>query len=163
MFISPQEAGIMSQALAPLATHSLQGHWEPIYRSRLHYLVTWSTRGRKSVLKPKHAEKLRHLLAQVCEERGMEPVESYVGTDHVHVLFSLKPAQSVASAVRELKGRTGLTLLADHPELRVWLGGNLAWDEHYAIETVSPVRLERLRDALRARHAAPDFPLAAAG
>ena len=42
------------------------------------------------------------------------------------------------------------------PELRVWLGGNLVWDERYAVETVSPVRLERVQERLRALHAPPD-------
>jgi putative transposase len=129
----------------------------------LHYLVTWSTRGRRPVLKDKHAGALHRLLTQLCEERGIPLLEACVAADHVHLLFSLKPAQSVASAVRELKGRTGLQLLADHPELRVWLGGNLAWDEHYAIETVSPARVDRIRTSLRARHAAPAAGFARAG
>ena len=76
-----------------------------------------------------------------------------VGTsDHVHVLLGLRPSQSVATAVREIKGRTGLEMLTQYPELRVWLRGNLTWDERYAVETVSAVRLELVRDRLRALH-----------
>jgi len=33
-----------------------QEQWEPIRRNQLHYLVTWSTRGRKPVLKDRHLE-----------------------------------------------------------------------------------------------------------
>lgn len=152
----------MSDVLAPAISHSLRGQWEPVYRSRLHYLVTWTTRGHRPVLKEKHAVTLRRLLAQVCEERGIPLLETGVGSDHVHVLFSLRPAQSAASAVRELKGRSGLDLLTEHPELRVWLKGNLAWDEHYAIETVSHSRLDRVSTALRARHAVPATGMARA-
>jgi hypothetical protein len=43
----------------------------------------------------------------------------------------------------------------------VWLRGNLVWDERYAVETVSALRLERVRDRLRALHG-PDEELAAA-
>lgn len=152
----------MSSALAPRISPPLRGKWEPVYRSRLHYLVTWSTRGRKAVLREKHGETIRRRLAGICRERAIELCEIGTGSDHVHVLFSLPPAHSAASAVREMKGRTGLELLADHPELRVWLGGNLAWDEHYAIQTVSHARLERVRSVLRARHASSEGNLARA-
>jgi REP element-mobilizing transposase RayT len=82
------------------------------------------------------------------------------GADHVHALFGLRPAQSVASAVRELKGRTSMSLMAQFPELRVWLRGNLVWDERYAVETVSPLRIDALRERLEQRHRSmiDDFP-----
>ena len=152
----------MNAKLAPRINTALHERWEPVYRSRLHYQVTWSTRGRKPVLKEKHARRLQGLVAKLCDERGYELLDVAVGQDHVHVLFGLKPSQSVASAVREIKSRAGLELLSDHPELRVWLGGNLLWDERYAVETVSPVRLERVQRKLRLLHGAPE-PLAQAG
>ncbi len=142
----------MSTSQAPPISPTLRGRWEPVYRSRLHYLVTWSTRGRRAVLREKHGGTIRRRVAAICQERAIELTEVGTGSDHVHVLFSLSPSQSVASAVRELKGRLGLELLSEHPELRVWLGGNLAWDERYAIETVSHARLDRLKAVLRARH-----------
>ena len=74
----------------------------------------------------------------------------------MHVLFALRPAQSVASAVREIKGRTSVELIAQFPELRVWLRGNLVWDERYAVETVSATRLARVRDRLRNLHGGTD-------
>jgi putative transposase len=126
--------------------------WEPLYRSQLHYLVLWSTRGRRPVLKDRHVESVRALVRTVCEERGIELVEVVAGADHVHALFGLKPAQSVASAVREMKGRTSMTLMQDFPELRVWLRGNLLWDERYAVETVSPLRVAHVRERLQTIH-----------
>jgi putative transposase len=138
--------------LAPQVKQALEQDWEPMYRSQLHYLVTWSTRGRRPVLKDRHVASLQSLIAQACEERDFELVEVVAGQDHVHVLFGLRPAQSVASAVRELKGRSTMTLLAQFPELRVWLRGNLLWDEQYTVETVSPLRVDRMRDRLAAAH-----------
>jgi len=138
--------------LTPPVQQALRQRWEPLYRSRLHYLVTWSTRGRRPVLKDRHIEALHSLIRTSCEDRGFGLVEVVAGHDHVHVLFGLKPAQSVASAVRELKGRTGLALLERFPELRVWLRGNLVWDERYAVETVSPLRVERVRERLTHTH-----------
>ena len=118
----------MDRKLAPEVNAELQGRWEPIYRSQLHYLVTWSTRGRKPVLKDRHVAALKELIRQTCDERGFALLDSAAGSEHVHVVLGLSPTQSVSSAVRELKGRTGLMLLSQYPELRVWLRGNLVWD-----------------------------------
>jgi len=138
--------------LAPEVRDELLGRWEPVYRSQLHYLVTWSTRGRRPVLKERHALALRTLVAQACEECGITLLECAIAPEHVHALIGLRPSQSVATAVREIKGPTALTLLSQFPELRVWLRGNLVWDERYSVETVSGMRLERVRDRLRTLH-----------
>ena len=146
----------MDHELAPELNEALRGRWEPVYRSQLHYLVTWSTRGRKPVLRDRHVRVVQELIQRACEERGYSLAEVAAGPDHVHVLVALRPSQSVSSVVRELKGRSGLALLSRCPELRVWLAGNLAWDERYAVETVSAARVERVRERLRALHGASD-------
>jgi REP element-mobilizing transposase RayT len=104
------------------------------------------------VLRDRHVLALQKLIRQTAQERDMALLEVVAGADHVHVLFGLRPSQSVSSAVRELKGRAGMDLLSQFPELRVWLRGNLVWDERYAVETVSPVRIEAIRARLRALH-----------
>lgn len=151
----------MNAELAPHVKAALLSRWEPVNRSQLHYLVTWHARGRRPVLKERHLAALGEMVAGLCEERGITLVEITAAQDHVHVLFGLRPAQSVASAVRELKGRTGMALMSQFPELRVWLGGNLMWDERYAVETVSPARLERVQARLRALHGPDDQMLQA--
>lgn len=142
----------MERQLAPEIEEALRGRWEPVYRSQLHYLVTWSTRGRRPVLRDRHIQALQQFVQQSALERDLTMLEVAAGSDHVHVLFALRPSQSVASAVRELKGRSGMELLTQYPELRVWLRGNLVWDERYAVETVSPLRLDAVRTRLRTLH-----------
>lgn len=146
----------MNHELAPEVNEAMKDRWEPVYRSQLHYLVTWSTRGRKPVLRDRHVREVQNLVHQTCEERGYSLLEVAGGPDHVHVLVALRPSQSVASVVREMKGRTGLALLTRCPELRVWLGGNLAWDERYAVETVSAARVDKVRERLHALHGASE-------
>ena len=146
----------MNTSITPAVNAALHGRWEPVYRSRLHYLVRWSTRGHKPVLKQRHLAKLNAILSQLCEERGIALLELAATTDHIHLLFALKPAQSVSTAVRDLKGRSAMTMMSDHPELRVWLGGHLLWEDRYAVETVSPTRLEHVQERLRALHPPAD-------
>ncbi len=146
----------MDRSIAPEVHEALLGRWEPVYRSQLHYLITWSTRGRRPVLRDRHIHALQELTRQISEDRGFGLLEALAGPDHVHLLLVLRPSQSVASAVRELKGRAGVELMSRFPELRVWLGGNLVWDERYSVETVSPARLDRVRERLRLLHANDD-------
>lgn len=152
----------MEPQLAPEIEEALRGRWEPVYRSQLHYLVTWSTRGRRPVLRDRHIQALQRFVQQSAAERDLALLEVVAGADHVHVLFGLRPSQSVSSAVRELKGRSGMELITQHPELRVWLRGNLIWDERYAVETVSPMRLDAVRTRLRSLHGTAPEELAKA-
>ena len=151
----------MNRNLAPEIDEALRGRWEPVYRSQLHYVISWSTRGRRPVLRDRQVRTLRELLQQACDELDFTLVEFAAAPEHVHLVLGLSPTQSVASTVRQLKGRTGLTLLQAYPELRVWLRGNLIWDEPYSVETVSGTRVEKVCERLRALHA-PDEDLAVA-
>ena len=151
-----EEGHMVDYAMTPELKHSLEGRWEPLYRSQLHYLVTWGTRGRKPVLRERHMRSLQELIQGLCDERGHSLLEVATAPDHVHVLFALRPTQSVASIVRELKGVCGPTMLEQYPELRVWLRGNLLWEERYAVETISPTRVDRVRLRLRALHESDD-------
>ncbi len=148
--------------LAPEVQASLLRQWEPLNRNQLHYLVTWSTRGRRAALRDRHVQALDAELRGICAARGIPLLEVCAGADHVHLLLGLKPTHSIASVVRELKGRTGMSLMARHPELRVWLRSNLMWDERYSVEIVSQPRLEPVRARLRVLHGGPE-ELAAAG
>jgi putative transposase len=150
----------VEQNLAPDLKESLLGRWEPVYRSQLQYLILWGTRGRRPVLRERHVRALQALVRETCDERGFELLECAASSDRVHLLLGLRPTQSVAAVVREIKGRTGMALLAQFPELRVWLRGNLTWDERYAVETVSAHRLDKVRDRLRALHAQEDLAAA---
>lgn len=151
----------MDRKLAPEVNEALLGRWEPVYRSQLHYVVTWSTRGRRPVLRERHVRALRELIQKACDELDFTLVEFAAAHEHVHLLLALRPTQSVASAVRQLKGRTGLALMQAYPELRVWLRGNLVWDEPYSVETLSAMRVEKVSERLRNLHA-PDEDLAVA-
>ena len=123
--------------------------WQPVCIARLHYHLTWSTRGKSPVLVGKRALALRSILADLCQERGFLLQAIAVTPAQVRLVVSLRPSQLAASVVRELKGRSALTLLRQCPDLRVALGGNLAWNDRYAMATVSPRQLPRLTEKLK--------------
>jgi len=135
-------------------------HWVPLCVSRLHFHVTWTTRGRQAVLTGRRVETARAILNLLAQERGVRLEAVAVLPDRVHLIASLRPTDCVASVVRELRGKSALRLLRELPELRVALGGHLMWNETYGIATVSPgklaqrtARLARVEADARARSA----------
>ncbi len=130
-------------------------HWAPLCISRLHYQVTWTTRGRKPVLSGQRAETARSVLSLLAQERGVRLEAASVLADRVRLIVSLRPTDCAASVVRELRGKSALRLLRELPELRVALGGNLLWSESYGISTVSPARLASRRTRLAQAESSP--------
>jgi len=118
--------------------------WQPVCVARLHYHMAWSTRGKLAILSDKHEASLRAILTELCKERGILLQALAVTPAQVRLVVSLRPSQLAASVVRELKGRSALALLRHCPDVRVSLGGNLAWNDRYALATVSPRQLPRL-------------------
>jgi len=129
---------------SPSLERAFEREWQPVCIARLHYHLAWSTRGKSPVLTGKRETALRAILTELCHERGFLLQALAVTPSQVRLVVSLRPSQLAASVVRELKGRSALTLLRHCPDVRVALGGNLAWNDRYALATVSPRQLSRL-------------------
>ncbi len=127
---------------------ALPSEWQPVCIARLHYHLSWSTRGKAAVLLGRRARTLRGILEELCHERGIQLQALAVTPSQVRLVVSLRPSQLAATVVRELKGRSALLLLRRCPDLRVALGGHLAWNDRYALATVSARQLARLVDRM---------------
>jgi len=134
----------------PPASRAMDRSWQPVCVARLHYHLAWNTRGKAPVLVGRRAGALRSLLEEMCRERGLLLQAVAITPTQVRLVVSLRPSQLAASVVRELKGRSALALLRACPDLRVALGGHLAWNDRYALATVSPRQLARLVERLGA-------------
>jgi len=139
-----------SPLVRPLDRHPAAGAWQPVCIARLHYHLSWSTRGKAPVLTGKRGRALHVIVEELCRERGLQLQAMAVTPSQVRIVVSLRPSQLAASVVRELKGRSALALLRACPDLRVALGGHLAWNDRYAMATVSPRQLSRLVERLEA-------------
>ena len=132
-----------------LSARASEREWQPICIARLHYHLTWSTRGKSPVLVGKRDLAIRTILEGLCKERGILLQAVAITPSQVRLVVSLRPSQLAASVVRELKGRSALALFRQCPDLRVALGGHLAWNDRYALATVSPRQLPRLTEKLK--------------
>ena len=109
------------------------------------YHIIWVTKYRYKMLKGEIALRLRELIRQGCEARGMVIVQGSVGSDHVHLLLSCPPTLAPSKIVQYLKGRSSRLLQEQFPELKKRYWGQHLWGRGYFCATVGSVTEETFR------------------
>lgn len=111
----------------------------------INYHIIWCVKYRCKVLTPHIASRLCCILQETAETRGFQVVDAQVGhCDHVHCFVSAPPRLSVSEIVRVLKGRSGLLLFREFPELRKSLWHGRLWSPSYFVETVGSTSQENI-------------------
>ena len=121
------------------------------YRSGSHtvydikYHFVWITKYRYKVLQGNVAIRLRELLRQGCDAKGLEIVRGSIGRDHVHMLLSCPTTMSPSQIVQYLKGRSSHLLQDEFPELKKRYWGQHMWARGYFCGTVGAVDEETIK------------------
>ena len=84
----------------------------------LKYHLVWCPKYRRKVLAGQMEVRLRQLLAEVADERGMTFHAMEIMPDHVHLFVESDPTLCVAEIVNRLKGRSSRVLRQEFPTLR---------------------------------------------
>lgn len=94
------------------------------YRSGSHtvydikYHFVWITKYRYPVLKGNVGFRLRDLLKQGCDAKGIKVIKGSIVKDHVHMLLSCPTNLSPSQIMQYLKGRSSHLLQEEFPELK---------------------------------------------
>jgi len=112
----------------------------------IQYHVVWTTKYRYKILRGKIAERLRELIRQGCEARGIVIVRGSVSKDHVHLLISCPPSLAPSKIMQYLKGRSSKLLQEEFPELRKRYWGQHLWATGYFCRTVGTVTEEMIKE-----------------
>jgi putative transposase len=110
------------------------------------YHLVWLTKYRYKVLVGPIAARLRALLIQGCEARGMTIIEGSVGKDHVHMLISCPTSLAPSKIVQYLKGRSSRLIQDEFPELKKRYWGQHLWARGYFCATVGSVTKETIQN-----------------
>ena len=127
--------------MSQVATYRTGGH--TIYDIKYHFV--WITKYRYQVLQGNVAVRLRELLRQGCEAKGLEIVRGSISKDHVHMLLSCPTSMSPSQIVQYLKGRSSHLLQDEFPELKKRYWGQHMWARGYFCGTVGQVDEETIR------------------
>ena len=109
------------------------------------YHLIWVTKYRYKVLEGKIAQRLRELIRQGCEARGMTIIQGSIGKDHVHMLISCPPDLSPSKIAQYIKGRSSKLIQDEFPELKKRYWGQHLWARGYFCATVGSVDAETIR------------------
>ncbi|SHG99190.1 IS200/IS605 family transposase, partial [Virgibacillus chiguensis] len=106
----------------------------------------WVTKYRYKVLGGHIAVRVRDLIRQGCEARGITILQGSVGKDHIHLLLSCPPSIAPSKILQYLKGRSSRLLQDEFPELKKKYWGQHLWARGYFCATVGTVTEEIIRN-----------------
>lgn len=108
--------------------------YTPIY-----YHIIYSTKDRAPVLTDDIHERFFKYLWRILEDKGSHLYRINAVADHVHILTSVHPGQSLASLIRDLKSNS-TTWIKDENLIPAFPG----WQEGYAAFTKSVGEREKV-------------------
>ncbi|MBF0475369.1 MAG: IS200/IS605 family transposase [Deltaproteobacteria bacterium] len=111
----------------------------------LQFHLIFCVKYRKKVLTGRVSERLKELTTEIANHFGITIIEQETDSDHIHILFSSKPAIKISSFVNSLKAVTSRKLKIEFPELSKHLWTNKFWSPSYFISTTGQVKLADLK------------------
>lgn len=91
---------------------------------------------RRKIIYNQYRASLREIIRLLCKYKGVEILEGHMMPDHVHLLLSIPPKQSVSSFMGYLKGKSALMMFDKHANLKYKFGNRHFWSEGYYVSTV---------------------------
>lgn len=110
------------------------------------YHIVWVTKYRYKILNNEIGQRLKLLLIQTCQSRGITILSGHIAKDHVHILVSCPPSLSPSKIVQYLKGRSSRILQSEYPQLRKRYWGQHLWARGYFCATVGTITEEMIKE-----------------
>ena len=110
------------------------------------YHFVWITKYRYKILSNEIGQRLKALLIQSCQSRGVSIVSGHIAQNHVHLLVSCPPVLSPAKIVQYLKGRSSRILQNEYPQLKKRYWGQHLWARGYFCATVGTITGEIIKE-----------------
>ena len=79
------------------------------------------------------AEKVRHLIREICKANDVEIIRGHISKDHVHLFVSVPPHISISKLLQMLKGKSSRKLLSAFKQLQKAYWGRHLWARGYFV------------------------------
>ncbi|GEP20411.1 IS200/IS605 family transposase [Pediococcus argentinicus] len=100
------------------------------------YHIVFTPKYRRKIIYNQYREDLQKDIRLLCQFKGVKILEGHMMPDHVHLLVSIPPKQSVSSFMGYLKGKRALMMFDQHANLKYKFGNRHFWSEGYYVSTV---------------------------
>lgn len=98
----------------------------------------FSTKDRMPLIAEDRMAGLYAYLGGIARSEGLDLIAAGGTADHIHLLFTLTPTNSLANAVQKLKGGSSR-----------WMGPEFSWQEGYGAFSVSPSQVAVVKKYIR--------------
>src|SRR5450755_3099858 len=98
------------------------------------YHVVWCPKYRRKVLVEHIAERLQHIIREVCDEHQADMLSLEIMPDHVHLVVECNPQFGIHRLVRLIKGRSSRLLRQEFPTPTTQMP--TLWTNSYFVSTV---------------------------
>ncbi len=115
---------------------------------RCKYHIVFAPKYRRQAIYGTIKQDVGRILRQLCENKGVEILEAELCKDHIHMLVSIPPSQSVAQFVGYLKGKSSLMIFDRHANLKYKYGNRHFWCRGYYVDTVGK-NTEKIAEYIR--------------
>ena len=100
------------------------------------YHIVFIPKYRRKIIYNKLRRDIQGYIIDLCKWKGVEIIEGHMMADHVHLLLSIPPKQSISSFMGYLKGKSTLIIFEEHGNLRYKFGNSNFWATGYYVSTV---------------------------
>ena len=100
------------------------------------YHIVFTPKYRRKIIYYQYRKDLIEIIKLLCQYKGVKIIERHMMPDHVHLLVSIPPKQSVSSFMGYLKGKSALMMFDRHANLKYKFGNRHFWSEGYYVSTV---------------------------
>jgi putative transposase len=107
------------------------------------YHIIWCTKYRRSVLSPEIQTRLKELILESQEQYDYQVRAVETMPDHIHLLASIPPSESVSNVISRIKGYTSKILREEYPLLEKRLP--CLWTRSKFVASTGGVTLEVLK------------------
>ena len=100
------------------------------------YHIVFTPKYRRKIIYYKSRRDIQKIIKDLCKQKGIEIVEGYMMSDHIHLLLSIPPKYSVSQIMGYLKGKSAMMIFERHSNLKYKFGNRHFWAEGYYVSTV---------------------------
>ena len=104
------------------------------------YHIVFAPKYRRQIIYGKIKQDIGQMIRKLCEYKGVEIIEAEACKDHIHMLVSLPPKNSVSQFMGYLKGKSSLMIFEKYANLKYKYGNRHFWCRGYYVSTVGKNR-----------------------
>lgn len=100
------------------------------------YHIVFCPKYRRKIIYNKLRKDIVEIIKELCKYKGIDIIEGHAMPDHVHLLISIPPKNSVAQIMGYLKGKSAMMIFDRHANLKYKFGNRHFWATGYYVSTV---------------------------